>query len=92
MAVICALLKSEELITNCCTQKELRLFMLREFSTYRPRQVARFVKVLFKGQFSIEGIGEFRFDQGKVLLPEVTDQKKLNVFKEVNGTIACMSM
>ena len=66
--------------------------MLREFSTYRPRQVARFVKVLFKGQFSIEGIGVFRFDQGKVLLPEVTDQKKLNVFKEVNGTIACMSM
>lgn len=56
--------------------------MLRKFSTYRPHQVARFVKALFKGQFAIKGIGEFRFDQGKVLLPEVSD-KKLTIFKEV---------
>ncbi|MCG9558269.1 DUF1107 family protein [Vibrio kanaloae] len=60
--------------------------MLREFSTYRPHQVARFVK----GQFAIEGIGEFRFDQGKVLLPEVSDKQKLTIFKEVNGTIAAL--
>lgn len=45
--------------------------MLREFAVYRPRQVARFVKTLFKGQFSIAGVGEFRFDNGKVLLPDV---------------------
>ncbi|MEZ9004138.1 DUF1107 family protein [Vibrio splendidus] len=64
--------------------------MLRKFSTYRPHQVARFVKVLFKGQFTIEGIGEFRFDQGKVLLPEVSDKQKLTIFKEVNGTIAAL--
>ncbi|HAS8146952.1 TPA: DUF1107 family protein, partial [Vibrio vulnificus] len=35
--------------------------MLREFAVYRPRQVARFVKTLFKGSFSINGIGEFEF-------------------------------
>jgi hypothetical protein len=62
--------------------------MLKKFSTYRPRQVARFVKVLFKGQFVIEGVGEFFFDQGKVLLPEISDKQKLTIFKEVNGTIA----
>ena len=49
--------------------------MLRKFSTYRPHQEARFVKGLFKGQFAIKGIGEFRFDQGKALLPEVSDKK-----------------
>ncbi|WP_299687475.1 DUF1107 family protein [uncultured Vibrio sp.] len=66
--------------------------MLREFSTYRPHQVARFVKVLFKGQFAIEGVGEFHFDQGKVLLPEVSDKQKLTIYKEVNGTIAALPM
>ncbi|MEL0611369.1 DUF1107 family protein [Vibrio echinoideorum] len=64
--------------------------MLREFSTYRPRQVARFVKILFKGQFANEGVGEFRFDQGKVRLPEVSDKQKLNIFKEDNVTIAAL--
>ncbi len=29
--------------------------MLREFAVYRPLQVARFVKTLFKGQFFIVG-------------------------------------
>lgn len=64
--------------------------MSREFSTYRPRQVARLVKILFKGQFTIEGIGQFQFDQGKVLLPEVSNKQKLSIFKEVNGTIAAL--
>lgn len=58
--------------------------MLREFAVYRPLQVARFVKTLFKGQFFIVGVGSFCFDNGKVLLPDVKDQKRLAVFKEVN--------
>ncbi|MDW1538051.1 DUF1107 family protein, partial [Vibrio sp. Y159] len=49
--------------------------MLREFAVYRPLQVARFVKTLFKGQFFIVGVGSFCFDNGKVLLPDVKDQK-----------------
>ena len=61
--------------------------MLREFAVYRPRQVARFVKTLFKGQFSIVGVGEFRFDNGKVLLPEVKNPQHLSIFREVNQAI-----
>ncbi|MGR5134032.1 DUF1107 domain-containing protein [Vibrio alfacsensis] len=61
--------------------------MLREFVVYRPRQVARFVKTLFKGQFSIAGVGQFHFDNGKVLLPDIKDPKQLSVFKEVNQAI-----
>ena len=61
--------------------------MLREFAVYRPRQVARFVKTLFKGQFSIVGVGEFRFDTGKVLLPDVKNPQHLSIFREVNQAI-----
>ncbi|MDB1122289.1 DUF1107 family protein [Vibrio algarum] len=61
--------------------------MLRVFSTYRPLQVARFVKTLFKGEFTIEGVGIFYFDSGRVLLPDLDDKKKLSIMKEVNFTI-----
>ncbi len=67
--------------------------MLREFAVYRPLQVARFVKTLFKGQFFIAGgVGCFQFDNGKVLLPDVNDQKRLTIFKEVNQVIASLSV
>lgn len=64
--------------------------MLREFTTYRPHQVARFVKTLFKGQFIITGVGKFKFDNGKVLLPDVKDSQKLMTYKEINQAIAAL--
>ncbi len=64
--------------------------MLREFTTYRPHQVARFVKTLFKGQFVISGVGKFKFDNGKVLLPDVKDPQKLMTYKEINQAIAAL--
>lgn len=64
--------------------------MLREFTTYRPHQVARFVKTLFKGQFVITGVGKFKFDNGKVLLPDVKDAQKLMTYKEINQAIAAL--
>ena len=67
------------------------MVMLREFAVYRPLQVARFVKTLFKGQFFIAGVGSFDFDNGKVLLPDVNDHKRLSIFKEVNQAISTLS-
>ena len=61
--------------------------MSRVFSIYRPVQVARFVKTLFKGEFIIEGIGMFYFDSGKVLLPDLSEKAKLSIMREVNDTI-----
>lgn len=61
--------------------------MLREFKSYRPLQIARFVKALFKGEFSIAGIGKFYFDQGRVLLPDLSNKKMLAVMKEINSII-----
>ncbi len=66
--------------------------MLREFAVYRPLQVARFVKTLFKGQFFIAGVGSFYFDNGRVLLPDVKDQKRLAVYREVNQAITSLQV
>lgn len=65
--------------------------MSREFLIYRPLQVARFVKTLFKGQFSIAGVGEFYFDKGKVLLPNLDDKKMVSIMREINSTIDGLS-
>lgn len=68
------------------------VIMFRKFTIYRPIQVARFVKTLFKGKFFIEGVGEFYFDKGRVLLPDIRDKKKLLVMKEINSTIDNLAM
>ncbi|MFA0086930.1 hypothetical protein BCU70_11630 [Vibrio sp. 10N.286.49.C2] len=66
--------------------------MLRKFTVYRPKQIAKFVKTLFKGQFFIAGLGLFMFDNGKVLLPGMEDRRKLDAFKEINGEIAALAL
>ncbi|EGU61418.1 hypothetical protein VINI7043_14475 [Vibrio nigripulchritudo ATCC 27043] len=65
--------------------------MERVFKHYHPRQIAKFVKILFKGSFSISGIGMFYFEQGKVLLPDIKNKEMLEVMKEVNATIDSLS-
>ncbi|MCL9780496.1 DUF1107 domain-containing protein [Vibrio sp. S4M6] len=64
--------------------------MYQEFPVYRPQQVARYVKRLFKGRFLICGIGEFQFDHGKVLVPELANEIKLNAFREINKQIEAL--
>lgn len=63
----------------------------REFVTYRPKQIAKFVKRLFKGTFSVAGVGVFYFDKGRVLLPDLKDKKMLSVMREINTTIDALS-
>ncbi|BDU35898.1 DUF1107 domain-containing protein [Vibrio nigripulchritudo] len=65
--------------------------MERVFKHYHPRQIAKFVKILFKGSFSIAGIGMFYFEQGKVLLPDIKNKEMLEVMKEVNAIIDSLS-
>ncbi|USD64983.1 DUF1107 family protein [Vibrio sp. SCSIO 43136] len=65
--------------------------MDRVFQNYHPNQIAKFVKVLFKGSFFIANIGLFYFEKGKVLLPDIRNKKKLAVMKEVNQVIDLLS-
>ncbi|MGO2509706.1 MAG: DUF1107 family protein [Vibrio hibernica] len=62
------------------------------FRRYRPTKIARFVKMLFSGEFIIQGVGYFRFDQGKVLLPAIADKKQLKAMKEINLAIKTLSL
>ncbi|MBD1576338.1 MULTISPECIES: DUF1107 family protein [Vibrio] len=62
------------------------------FNCYRPTKIARFVKMLFSGEFMIQGIGYFRFDQGRVLLPNVANKKQLQAMKEINLAIKHLSL
>lgn len=61
--------------------------MFKKFKSYRPLHIARYVKALFKGTFSVEGIGVFHFDQGKVLLPDLSNKKMTIMMKEINEII-----
>ncbi|OCH17897.1 hypothetical protein A6E04_18010 [Aliivibrio logei] len=66
--------------------------MFRNFKAYRPLQVARFVKTLFKGQIHIEGVGTFDFDEGKILMPSLENKRMLSVMSEVNQHIRQLSL
>ncbi|MBE2894901.1 DUF1107 domain-containing protein [Pasteurellaceae bacterium NCTC 11878] len=64
---------------------------MRVFKRYNPRQIARYVKILFTGTFFIRGIGLFEFHQGKIISPRVKNLKKFSVMSEVNKQIKSLS-
>ena len=61
--------------------------MMKIFQRYNPRQVARYVKILFKGHLYIKGVGAFEFDRGQIMLPRVRDKQHFNVMSEVNRQV-----
>lgn len=60
---------------------------MKIFQRYNPMQIAKYVKILFKGRLFIRGIGTFDFDRGKILLPAVRDKLQLNVMSEINRQV-----
>lgn len=66
---------------------------MRVFKKYAPVMIARHVVLLFKGSFFIQGIGEFAFDCGKVVIgkTETINDYRLKVCREVNEAIFSMT-
>ncbi len=60
---------------------------MKVFQRYNPFQIAKYVKILFKGQLYIRDVGEFTFDQGRILLPEQRNRLSLNVMNEINRKV-----
>lgn len=60
---------------------------MKVFQRYNPLQIAKYVKILFKGQIYIRDVGEFHFDQGRILLPEQRNRQLLNVMNEINRKV-----
>ena len=53
---------------------------MKIFQRYNPLQVAKYVKILFRGR-------AFEFDKGKILIPKVKDKQHLSVMSEVNRQV-----
>ncbi len=57
------------------------------FQRYNPLQVAKYVKILFRGRLYIKDVGAFEFDKGKILVPKVKDKQHYSVMSEVNRQV-----
>jgi hypothetical protein len=60
---------------------------MKIFQRYNPLQVAKYVKILFRGRLYIKDVGAFEFDKGKILVPKVKDKQHLSVMSEVNRQV-----
>lgn len=60
---------------------------MKIFQRYNPLQVARYVKILFRGRLYIKDVGAFEFDKGKILLPKIKDKRHYSVMAEVNRQV-----
>lgn len=60
---------------------------MKIFQRYNPLQVAKYVKILFRGRLYIKDVGAFEFDKGKILIPKVKDKLHLSVMSEVNRRV-----
>ncbi|SFR08727.1 MULTISPECIES: DUF1107 domain-containing protein [unclassified Enterobacter] len=60
---------------------------MKIFQRYNPLQIAKYVKILFRGRLYIKDVGAFEFDKGKILLPKVKDKQHYSVMSEVNRQV-----
>lgn len=56
---------------------------MKIFQRYNPLQVAKYVKILFRGRLYIKDVGAFEFDKGKILIPKVKDKLHLSVMSKL---------
>ena len=63
---------------------------MKIFQRYNPLQVAKYVKILFRGRLYIKDVGAFEFDKGKILIPRIKDKLHFSVMSEVNRQVTLM--
>ncbi|HIV56020.1 MAG TPA: DUF1107 domain-containing protein [Candidatus Anaerobiospirillum stercoravium] len=61
---------------------------MRTFVKYSPLMIAKHVASFFKGTFEIAEQGTFKFDGGKVIIDQNSNERQRKVGKEVNKIIA----
>ncbi|WKE65457.1 DUF1107 family protein [Gallaecimonas kandeliae] len=60
---------------------------MRKFPHYHVKQVAKHVTAYFEGVVWIQGVGAFRFQQGRLQPPSRPSNDKLRVVSEVNRCV-----
>ncbi|KAB2825663.1 DUF1107 domain-containing protein [Aliivibrio finisterrensis] len=61
---------------------------MRFFKHYAPSMIAKHISRLFNGKIHIHGIGEFRFEEGKLLVPSQAERAQYRMIKEINLEVA----
>ena len=61
--------------------------MIRVYKKFTPSLIARHVRTLYRGRFSVEGFGTYEFDRGGVVLPRDADKRSLDLVTAVNREI-----
>lgn len=57
---------------------------MRFFKHYAPSMIAKHISRLFNGRIHIHGIGEFRFEEGRLIVPTQAEREHYRMIKEIN--------
>lgn len=65
---------------------------MRFFKHYAPSMIAKHISRLFNGKIHIHGIGEFRFEQGRLIIPTQAEREHYKMIKEINLEVARLKL
>ncbi|CED72242.1 DUF1107 domain-containing protein [Aliivibrio wodanis] len=65
---------------------------MRFFKHYAPSMIAKHISRLFNGKIHIHGIGEFRFEQGRLIVPTQAEREHYKMIKEINLEVARLKL
>lgn len=68
--------------------KSLKDNVMRFFKHYAPSMIAKHISRLFNGQIYVHGLGEFRFEGGRLIAPTKAEHEHYKMVKEINSEIA----
>ena len=60
---------------------------MRHFKFYSPVHIAKHVRAFFSGVFTIQGIGTFRFEFGRVIVEKSQELTLKQVAREINSLL-----
>ncbi|AZL85659.1 DUF1107 domain-containing protein [Aliivibrio salmonicida] len=65
---------------------------MRFFKHYAPSMIAKHISRLFNGRIHIHGIGEFRFEEGRLIVPTQAERVHYRMIKEINVEVNRLRM
>ncbi len=65
---------------------------MRFFKHYAPSMIAKHISRLFNGKIHIHGIGEFKFQEGRLIIPTEAERAHYRMIKEINVEITKLKL
>jgi len=57
---------------------------MKMFKQLSPRQIARYIKSFHRGAFTVEALGVFEFNAGRISLQGLTCRQRLRLARQIN--------